>query len=185
MGKRAFERFPSYQLQETLDLIDPPLDGTVSAITRRHLIDKLSNMGDLAGQMHITEFLSRILPLSQIPFNGGRLDHTTHEDGVQQHMVRNDDWTYKDFFDYANVIHLSERRFRSILEQIVHPEVRTGDQQKRFVDAINPSRIVGSQYLWTSVSSGNVLSSSAASFSAAAVSPARARAKPAIARTSR
>ena len=47
------------------------------------------------------------------------------------------------------------------------------------------ARIVGSQYLWTSVSSGKVLSSSAASFSAAAVSPARARASAAIARTSR
>ena len=47
------------------------------------------------------------------------------------------------------------------------------------------ARMVGSQYLWTSVSSGNVLSSSAASFSAPAVSPARARASAAIARTSR
>ena len=47
------------------------------------------------------------------------------------------------------------------------------------------ARIVGSQYLWTSVSSGKVLSSSAASFSAPAVSPARARASAAMARTSR
>jgi very-short-patch-repair endonuclease len=32
---------------------------------------------------------------------------------------------------------LSERRFRAFLEQTVHPEVRTGDDQKRFVDLIN------------------------------------------------
>jgi hypothetical protein len=60
------------------------------------------------------------------------------EEGVPQHMVRNDDRSYKDFFDLAGAINLSERRFRSILEQAVHPEVRTGNDQKRIVDAINP-----------------------------------------------
>jgi hypothetical protein len=138
VGKRAFERFPSFRLQETLDLIEPPPDGTISAITRRHLIDELSNMGDLSGEMHITEFLGRILPLSEMPYDTGKSSLSTLADAVYQHMVRNEDWTYKDFFDLANVLKLSERRFRSILEEIVHPEVRTGDQQKRFVEAINP-----------------------------------------------
>ena len=45
--------------------------------------------------------------------------------------------------------------------------------------------MVGSQYLWTTVSIGKVLSSSAANFSAPAVAPARARASAAISRTSR
>ena len=40
--------------------------------------------------------------------------------------------------------------------------------------------MVGSQYLWTSVSSGKVLSSSPTSFSASALSPARAKASAAI-----
>jgi len=47
------------------------------------------------------------------------------------------------------------------------------------------ARIVGSQYLCASVASGNVLSSSAANFSAPAVSPARVRANAAMACTSR
>src|SRR5215472_166919 len=46
------------------------------------------------------------------------------------------------------------------------------------------ARIVGSQYLCTSVSSGRVLSSSAASFSAPDVSPVRAKANAAMAFTS-
>ena len=52
-------------------------------------------------------------------------------------MIRNDDWSYKDFLECADYLKLSERRFRAFLEQIVHPEVRTGDDQKRFVDLIN------------------------------------------------
>ena len=137
LGRKVLDQCASYQLQETLDLIAPPSDGTISAITRRHLIDELSNMGSLEGKLYVGEFLSRIFPLAQMPLTGASLLLNTLEDGVNQHMVRNDDWTYKDFFDYANVLSLSERRFRSILQEIVHPEVRTGDQQKRFVDVIN------------------------------------------------
>lgn len=138
LGKQTLERYPSYQLDETIGLLDPPQDGMISAITRRHLIDELSSMGNLAGEMYLTEFLDRIFPLSQMSFNGGRITQSTLADGVQQHMIRNEDWSYRDFFDYANVLKLSERRFRAILEEVVHPEVRTGADQKRFIDAINP-----------------------------------------------
>src|ERR1017187_8680068 len=138
VAKRALERYPSFSLEETLQLLNPPKDGAISSITRRHLIDERSGIGNLAGDMHIAEFLGRLLPLSEVPYDGGSVHNSTLADGVSQHMVRNDDWTYKDFFDLANVLNLSERRFRSILEGVVHPEVRTGADQKRFVEAMNP-----------------------------------------------
>jgi hypothetical protein len=78
-----------------------------------------------------------IFPLKQMSWDNP-FRTSTLEEGVLQHMVRNDDWSYKDFFDLADSIKLSERRFRAILEEIVHPEVRTGEDQKRFVDLINP-----------------------------------------------
>jgi hypothetical protein len=62
--------------------------------------------------MYIHQFHYRIFPLSQMPLDRG-FGRTTLEDGVIQHMAGNDDWSYKDFFDFANVINLSERRFRS------------------------------------------------------------------------
>jgi len=136
LGKQVIERYPTYALEETLDLIEPPQDGAISAITRRHLIDELSDLGDLAGGMYVSDFLGRIFPLSQMPFDGGVFGATL-ADGVQQHMERNDDWSCKDFFAFANAMKLSERRFRLILEQTVHPEVRTGEDQIRFVEAIN------------------------------------------------
>jgi very-short-patch-repair endonuclease len=137
LGRKAVQQCSSYELQETLDLIAPPLDGTISAITRRNLIDALSDIGALEGKLYVGEFLKRIFPLEQMAYHGTNFFQNTLADGVDQHMVRNDDWTYKDFFDYADGQKLSERRFRLILEEIVHPEVRTGDEQKRFVDVIN------------------------------------------------
>jgi hypothetical protein len=137
VGRQTLERFSSFRLQETLDLIDPPGDGAISAITRRRLIDDVSNTGNLTGDMDLREFLNRIFPLSELPYDDGSFLRTTLDSAVYQHMIRNDDWSYKDFFEAANVIKLSEQRFRLLLEEIVHPEVRIGDDQKRFVELIN------------------------------------------------
>jgi hypothetical protein len=136
LAKQVLQSGDFYPLQETLDLL-LPLDGAISAITRRQIIDMLSDMGGLQGRLYVHEFLNRIFPLPQMPYDRG-FGYSTLEEGVLQHMVRNDDWSYKDFFDLAGAVALSERRFRSILEQTVHPEVRTGDDQKRFVDVVNP-----------------------------------------------
>jgi hypothetical protein len=135
LAKQVLQRFSSYQLQEALDLL-VPLDGVIPAITRRNLIDKLSDTGDLHGRLYINEFLERTFRLSQIPYDDYRFPNL--EEAVAQHMIRNDDWSYKNFLECADYLQLSERRLRAFLEQIVHPEVRTGDDQKRFVDIINP-----------------------------------------------
>src|SRR5438067_1988112 len=66
LGKRVLDRYPSYQLEETLDLLNSSGEGTISAINRRNIIDELDRMGDLAGKLHIAEFLNRIFPLSQM-----------------------------------------------------------------------------------------------------------------------
>lgn len=135
LAKQVLQRSSSYQLQETLDLL-LPLEGVIPAITRRDLIDKLSDTGDLHGRLYINEFLERTFPLSQMPYDDYRFQNL--KEAVAQHMIRNDDWSYRDFLECADYLTLSERRFRAFLEQIVHPEVRTGDDQKLFVDLINP-----------------------------------------------
>jgi AbiJ N-terminal domain 3 len=135
LAKQVLQHSSSYQLQETLDLL-LPLEGVIPAITRRDLIDKLSDTGDLHGRLYINEFLERTFPLSQMPYDDYRFQNL--KEAVAQHMSLNDDWSYKDFLECADYLKLSERRFRAFLEQIVHPEVRTGDDQKRFVDLINP-----------------------------------------------
>jgi hypothetical protein len=46
LGKQVLQAHSSYQLEETLDLLEP-LAGTISAITRRNIIDALSAQGNL------------------------------------------------------------------------------------------------------------------------------------------
>jgi hypothetical protein len=113
LGRKVLEQFSSYRLQETLDLIVSPFEGVISAITRRNLIEELSNIGSLEGKLYVGAFLNRIFPLAEMPLQGpGLLSPYNLQEAVNQHMVRNDDWTYKDFFEYADVLKLSERRFQ-------------------------------------------------------------------------
>ena len=88
LAKQVLERFSSYPLEETLDLL-LPLDGVIPAITRRDLIDKLSETGDLHGRLYINEFIKRTFPLSQISYDDCR--YPTFDEAVAQHMIRNDD----------------------------------------------------------------------------------------------
>ena len=130
LAKQVLERFSSYPLEETLDLL-LPLDGVIPAITRRDLIDKLSETGDLHGRLYINEFIKRTFPLSQISYDDCR--YPTFDEAVAQHMIRQRRLSYKDLLECLDYLKLSERRFRMFLEQIVHPEVRTGGDQQRFV----------------------------------------------------
>jgi len=57
LAKQVLQRSSSYQLQETLDLL-LPLEGVIPAITRRDLIDKLSDTGDLHGRLYIFVLLA-------------------------------------------------------------------------------------------------------------------------------
>lgn len=136
IAKEILKRGDYYQLEETLDLL-MPLPGSISVITRRRIIDALDEVVALEGRLHIDEFLNRIFPLSQMAYDGDWRCRNL-EDGVGQHMVGNSDWSYKDFFELVGVVGLSERRFRRILEEVVHPEVRTDEDQKHLVELINP-----------------------------------------------
>jgi hypothetical protein len=88
LAKQVLQRFSYYQLQENLDLL-LPLEGIIPAITRRDLIDKLSDTGELHGRLYINEFLERTFPLSQMPYDDYRFQNL--EAAVVQHMIRNDD----------------------------------------------------------------------------------------------
>jgi hypothetical protein len=138
VAKRVLAWRSTYQLEEALEYVNPSREGTTSAITRRHIIDDVTQMGHLEGKLGVVEFLTRVFPLFQMRSPIDSYTVKTLQDYVHKHMVENQgDWTYKDFFDFVQFLQISESRFRFILEEIVHPEVRTGDDQQRFIAAIN------------------------------------------------
>lgn len=118
--------------RKVLETGDPPL----TQITRRDVARILGN--DLAGERSTVEVVEGYFPLSS-PLNdflgsGGK----SLRDQITQHMDRNPgDWSVEYLFGEIGAFDCSRARFGALLEQVVHPLSRFGDDQKKAVAALN------------------------------------------------
>jgi hypothetical protein len=118
--------------RKVLETGDPPL----TQITRRDVARILGN--DLAGERSTVEVVEGYFPLSS-PLDdflgsGGK----SLRDQITQHMDRNPgDWSVEYLFGEIGAFDCSRARFGALLEQVVHPLSRSGDDQKKAVAALN------------------------------------------------
>jgi len=67
------------------------------------------------------------------------ISSTRSQNPVVQHMLRNDDWTAWDLFEYLNAFEVSSRRFVQLIELLMIPEIHTSEErQGEIVKAIAP-----------------------------------------------
>jgi hypothetical protein len=134
LGQRVQEKYPSFRLQEALWKLAPPTPA-ISDLTRRKLLDALSKLADLTGDLSIHELFGQLWPLDQLRLPNGE---STITEGIWQHMVRNpEDWGWSNLFDVLEVMHVSQQRFWQLLELLVHPTVRHDKEQDGLVAIIN------------------------------------------------
>ncbi|NOU34506.1 MAG: hypothetical protein HOO96_41970 [Polyangiaceae bacterium] len=135
LGKRVLGRFASHELQEALWRLDEEGRQRVSDLTRRQVLDGVMLLGPLSGRLELVQFLKRVWPLDSMPSTDPRFGTAAAD--IFQHVVNNDDWTVEYLMDHLEVTQCSEKRFIHFLEEVVHPNVRQDEEQKRYVDAIN------------------------------------------------
>lgn len=118
--------------RKVLETGDPPL----TQITRRDVARILRN--DLAGERSTVEVVEGYFPLSS-PLDdflgsGGKSLRAQ----ITQHMDRNPgDWSVEYLFGEIGAFDCSRARFGALLEQVVHPLSRSGDDQRKAVAALN------------------------------------------------
>lgn len=115
-----------------LETGDPPL----TQITRRDVARILGD--DLAGERTTVELVEVYFPLSS-PFEGifGSGGQSLR-DQVSRHMDQNPgDWSVEQLFGEIGAFDCSRARFGALLEQVVHPLSRSGDEQSKTVAALN------------------------------------------------
>ncbi len=134
VARKVQARYPFYALEEILALRERPAH-PISELTRRHILDTVLGLGNLSGKLELSEFLSRVWPLEQLPSSDLRFK--TFMDNLFQHTVQNDDWTQGQVLESLNVLKVSQQRFERFLELIVSPLVRVGEEQEQFVREIN------------------------------------------------
>jgi hypothetical protein len=108
----------------------------VSIITRRNIIDELIIKGNIEGNLELPDFLNRIWELDKLPSTDFRYNNAYSD--IYQHMVNNNDWDYTYlFFNYFDILYISDEQFFDFIEQVVHPIVRSKDTQLEYVQTIN------------------------------------------------
>ena len=108
---------------------------SISMVTRRKIINWLSKMSRIEGKLCIDQMLSFAYDLESMNSFYG---HKNALEDILQHMVRNDDLSYKEMFENVlNIMYVSDKRFIKFVQTIVHPIVRTNVEQKAYVDELN------------------------------------------------
>jgi len=115
------------------------IEHNISEVTRRNIIDNLRVGGtNLYGRLSEIEFLSRVFDLTKLPSHDGRFHHM--EDDIRQHTVNNSDWENEWIWSDGrlNLLHGPDDIFLRFLCELVHPVVRTDNEQvDKLVDMLN------------------------------------------------
>lgn len=107
----------------------------ISTITRRKIVNWICGQSNIEGKLRIDEMLSSAWDLESLPSYYGR--RNALED-IMQHMVRNDDLSYKELFeDVLQTMYVSDSKFISLINAILHPRVRDTNEQLNYVKKIN------------------------------------------------
>lgn len=126
----------------------------VTSVTRRKIINWLSEQTDLEGELYLDKFLNRIWDLKNMPSISREINR---EEDILRHMVRNNDWTYGELLkDVLKVIYVSDCTFKRFMEELVYPDVHSEERQKQYVTGLNSFlRIDGYSLLCSNFISGN------------------------------
>ena len=107
----------------------------ITTITRRKILNWLSEQIDLEGELRIDKFLNRVWNLENMPSVYGEINR---EEDILRHMVRNNDLTYKELLeDVLKVIYVSDNTFKRFMEELVYPDVHNTERQKEYVKVLN------------------------------------------------
>lgn len=109
---------------------------SLRSLARRIFIEELLLLGDIAGRMDLIDFLGLTWDLNAMPSTDSRFK--TASGDIWQHMINNDDWTYSYLFGpYLGLVDGSDEQLLRFLEQVVHPTLRTPEEQPKYLALIN------------------------------------------------
>ena len=135
LARAVLAKWDSFSLRECLRLFLCDNQPKLTIVTRQRLCEVLDKMPNLSGRMAVADFISELMPVNELPSLDLRFP--TFFEEILQHTVRNDDWDNQLILDQIGVMSVSDEFLYEFLELLVHPTVREGDEQAKFVTAVN------------------------------------------------
>ena len=137
LAKSVQAAYPNDSLQRVIEEFDHSQPFRMSSITRQHVFSCIDSLPPIQGKMGPVEFMEKLWPLKSMRASGFDLRCLTAHDEVCQHMVLNDDYSFRQMLEHLGLIGMSNRKLVELLELAVHPLVRTDSDQRAFVESLN------------------------------------------------
>lgn len=92
----------------------------ISELTRRDIVDWLTQGRPFYGRLDLIDFLRRVWDLSSMRSTDTRFENA--EGDIWQHMVNKDDWTQVELlYGHLDILGCSDAQFCKFVETVVHP----------------------------------------------------------------
>lgn len=136
LAQAVLTEFPNDSLGDLVS--EMTTDLRVSEIIRRDVLKALNNLEQLFGETDLFAGLEIIQP-EYLREREDRdvLGITTSAGRIRRHYLRNDDWSHEDLLIECGALTCVQSRFFRLLEKLLDPVVRRGEEQTRLAKTLN------------------------------------------------
>ena len=135
LARRMVKEFENTEMIKTMEPYLADAELVFSFVTRRRIVDFLASLSDMEGKMQLSEFLSLIWDMSE---NSDVFIGTTVGEEIMTAVKYDKTMSYRELLiNRLEFEYLPDQIFVKFLECLVKPEVREGDEQKKYVQDIN------------------------------------------------
>jgi hypothetical protein len=137
LAQQVIEQYDVPDLADFVSELTTHADHRVTDLTRRAALTELNSAGELFGDLPIWDGVAVLAPdLEKPSLYSDRFGATLRAD-IQRHYIENHDLSNFQLLELCGALTCSQQRFFDLLEKVVDPVCRRGQDQERVVQALN------------------------------------------------
>lgn len=135
----TLKEFDDKSLADLVSELTVHAEHRISEITRRDVLKELNHLDTLFGDVDLFESLSIISsePLFHDSDSSLWRSFQTLSEEIEQHYIRNDDFSNEELLIKCGALTCSQTKFFALIEKLLNPVVRRGDEQTSLAQALN------------------------------------------------
>lgn len=138
LARKVLHKYPDEGLMEVLAELTEHSQHRVSKLVRGDVLKVLNRFDSLFGDSPVLESLEEVFGTGALRAGGSWwLDNSNVGSQIEQHYVRNPDWTNEEVLIQCGALTCTQVRFFGLLEKLVHPMTRRNAEQAELVGAIS------------------------------------------------
>lgn len=136
LAQRVIEEYDVPDLADFVSELTTHADHRVTDLTRRAVLTELNSAGELFGDLPVWDGVAVLLPdLEKPSLHSDRFGATLRHD-IQRHYVENSNLSNFQLLELCGALTCSQQRFFDLLEKLVDPVCRRGEDQEQLAHAL-------------------------------------------------